>query len=102
MTAPAVDLDLTAATEAAYRAHHAARRGWEPSPEEFQATYSRTEAEWMAAAVDAAAPLIAAQVAEQIAREIERARDNDMSSSAWRARQESFTYAARIAREAVR
>lgn len=65
------DLDLTDAAAVAYRGWREAQRGNPLQPGEFEATFSRVEAEWMAKAVRAVAPLIAAQVRAQIAADIE-------------------------------
>lgn len=65
------DLDLTEATEVAYRTYCEALHGGAMRDGDFEATRSSTEFEWLRLVVSDVAPLIEAQVREQIAAEIE-------------------------------
>lgn len=99
-----MNIDLTAAEDAAYRGWRSAQRGAPVPDAEFVATFSRVEAAWMAEAVAAAAPLIAAQVAERIARAIEAERtdvllDSDGADTRTDWLASGLARAARIARE---
>jgi hypothetical protein len=66
-------IDLTEATDAAYRGYRTAMKGAPMEPGEHEALFSRVEFAWMTAALAAAAPLIEAQVRARVAAEIEAA-----------------------------
>ena len=63
-------IDLSAATMAAYRGWRSGQRGSVMPEMEFVATFSRLEAQWMTAAIAAAAPLIGEEIAKAIEAEM--------------------------------